>query len=151
MFFYTSGTTGKPKGLMGRHLNLLHMLQVSRKRYGITATEIMPAVAGFTFSISMFELMSPLTVGGTLVVLDRQHVLDAEFMALQLQAVTFFHIGPGLLKNIVKCIKRDRDDMTVFQGVRHASSGGDMVPPELLTDMRAIFSRAEVYVIYGCS
>src|SRR5690606_23680570 len=120
-------------------------------RYGITADDVIPAVAAFTFSISMFELTAALSVGGTLIVLERAHVLDPTRMARTLQEVTLFHIGPSLLKGIVKYIKANVPDYRVFENVRHASSGGDMVPVELLRDLKQIFRRAEVYVIYGCS
>lgn len=149
--YYTSGTTGQPKGVAASHANMIHFINVSRHRYRITANDIIPAVASFTFSISMFELMSALSVGGTLLVLERQHVLDAERMAATLQQVTLFHIGPSLLKNIIKYIKQNVADYSVFGKVRHASSGGDMVPVELLRDMQQIFSSSELYVIYGCS
>ena len=149
--FYTSGTTGKPKGVMATHSNLSHFIRASRERYGITSEEVMPAVASYTFSISMFELMSPLSVGGTLVVLERSHVLDVGRMATLLQNVTMFHIGPALLKGIVQYIKQNIPDYSVYKNVRHASSGGDMIPPELLRDMQQIFTSSEIFVIYGCS
>lgn len=149
--YYTSGTTGIPKGVTGSFGNMAHMIGVSRRRYGINDEVVMPAVASFTFSISLFELMSPLSIGGTLIILERDHVLDLERMVRTLQQVTMFHIGPSLLKNIVRHIKANVEDLSVFAGVRHASSGGDMVPAELLTDLIGIFSAAEVFVIYGCS
>lgn len=149
--FYTSGTTGQPKGVAASHGNMIHFINVARSRYRISSSDVIPAVASFTFSISMFELMSPLSAGGTLIILERQHVLDAERMTATLQRVTLFHIGPSLLKNIVRFIKQHVADHGVFAAVRHASSGGDMVPAELLRDMQQIFSSSELYVIYGCS
>jgi amino acid adenylation domain-containing protein len=149
--YYTSGTTGRPKGVTGSHANLIQMLHCSRRRYGISEADTIPAVASFTFSISMFELLSPLTAGGTLLLLERQQILNAEEMAKILRSVTFFHIGPSLLKGVIKHIKHNVADWSVYSDVRHASSGGDMVPPEILNDLRIIFSEAEIFVIYGCS
>ncbi|MGH8167000.1 MAG: amino acid adenylation domain-containing protein, partial [Woeseiaceae bacterium] len=149
--YYTSGTTGQPKGVAASHANMIHFVNVARHRYRISADDVIPAVASFTFSISMFELTAALSVGGTLLILERRHVLDVERMAATLQQVTLFHIGPSLLKNIVKYIKQNVTDYGVFAMVRHASSGGDMVPAELLRDLQRIFSSSELYVIYGCS
>ncbi len=149
--YYTSGTTGKPKGSMGSYANLCHYIRVAQDKYGFSASEIMPAMASYTFSISMFELLSPLVAGGTLRILQRSEVLDASFMIQTLQEVTFIHAGPSLLKSLVKYIQKHISDYTVFKSLRHLSSGGDMVPPDLLQNLREIFPQVELFVIYGCS
>jgi len=149
--YYTSGTTGKPKGILASHANLKTYIEVARERYAIDSRDVMPAIARFSFSISMFELMSPLVAGGTLLVLDRNHVLDPEALAHTLADVTFFHAGPSLLKHLLPYIERNYPEVSVFDRVRHASSGGDMIPPEILESLKRIFRHAEVFVIYGCT
>jgi amino acid adenylation domain-containing protein len=149
--YYTSGTTGKPKGAAASHANLASYIRAARERYRIDWSDVMPAIARFSFSISMFELMSPLAAGGTLIILDREHVLDLDRMSRTLAESTFFHAGPSLLKNLIAHIKRRNPDFSAFARVRHASSGGDMIPPEVLEGLKEIFFNAEVFVIYGCS
>ncbi|HTA90521.1 MAG TPA: amino acid adenylation domain-containing protein [Polyangiaceae bacterium] len=149
--YYTSGTTGTPKGVLGTHANLLHYVDSAEERYAINARDVMPALARFSFSISMFELLSPLVAGGTLLILEREHVLDPERLARTLSEVTIFHAGPSLLRGLTSYIRRHYASFEAFARVRHASSGGDMVPPELLETLREIFVNAEVFVIYGCS
>ncbi len=149
--YYTSGTTGQPKGVMASQANLRAYIDLARQRYAIDARDVMPAIARFSFSISMFELMAPLASGGTLVVLDRDHVLDLDRLANTLSEVTFFHAGPSLLKNVLSHIRQQPEDVKRFAGVRHASSGGDMIAPEVLESLKEIFPNAEVFVIYGCS
>jgi len=149
--YFTSGTTGAPKGAVASHANLASYIAAARERYGIGRADVMPAIARFSFSISMFELLSPLTAGGTLLILDREHILDMDRMSRTLEEVTIFHAGPSLLKNLVAHIKRRYADFEAFSRVRHASSGGDMIPPELLESLKEIFIRAEVFVIYGCT
>jgi len=148
--YYTSGTTGTPKGVAGNQRNLLHYVKSAERRYGLSRGDTMPAIARFSFSISMFELLSPLVVGGTSLILERAHILDPARMSRTLGEVTVFHAGPSLLKGLIAYIRRHRD-YSAFAGVRHASSGGDMVPAELLEALQEIFANAEVFVIYGCS
>ena len=61
---------------MVSHSNLLHYIQVAQAKYGFNEQDIMPAIARFTFSISFFELLSPLVAGGTLLILERDQILD---------------------------------------------------------------------------
>ncbi len=149
--YYTSGTTGKPKGVMASQANVRAYLQLASERYQIGAHDTMPAIARFSFSISMFELMAPLVSGATLVVLERDQVLDLDRLACALREVTFFHAGPSLLKSLLRHLRDSGADLAAFDGVRHASSGGDMVAPELLEALKQTFANAEVFVIYGCS
>ena len=57
---------------------------------------MIPAIARFSFSISLFEVLSPLAAGGTLLVLEREHVLDPARMTVTLQEVTLFRAEPSL-------------------------------------------------------
>jgi non-ribosomal peptide synthetase component F len=66
---YTSGTTGTPKGVAVSHRNLCHYVMSARRKYGFCGSDVMPAMARSTFSITMFEMFSMLVVGGRLVVL----------------------------------------------------------------------------------
>ena len=149
--FHTSGTTGRPNGVLASHSNLAHYVDGARRRYGFVGDDVVPALARFTFSISIFELLAPLTAGATVMILDRDHVLDPLRLAATLREVTLFHAGPSLLRSVIAGIRASGWLPAAFARIRHASIGGDMVPPQLLSDMRDLFDRAEIFVIYGCS
>jgi len=148
---YTSGTTGKPKGVMTSHRNLLNYIWVAQDKYGFNSADVMPAMARFTFSITMFELFSPLVAGGRLIILERDHILDFKRLVQTLQEITVIHISPSLLRKLLTYIQEQGIDLQTLQGLRHISSGGDMVPADVLAKLRTLFPQAEIYVIYGCS
>ncbi|MDX2240605.1 MAG: enterobactin synthase subunit F [Leptolyngbyaceae cyanobacterium bins.302] len=148
---YTSGTTGKPKGVMATHRNLVNYILAAQKQFRFDRHDVMPAIARFTFSITMFELFSPLVAGGTLLVLEREHILDFKRMVETLQQVTVAHLSPSLLRKLIAFIKDLGVDTQTFSQLKHISSGGDMVSADLLESMKQVFPTAEIYVLYGSS
>ena len=149
--FFTSGTTGRPKGARASHAQLAFYAEAARMRLGLQATDVVPTIARFSFSISILELLVPLTAGATVQVLDRDVVMDPTRMASALERVTFFHMGPSLLRGVLAEIQRAGNVAARLGHIRHASSGGDMIPPQVLTAMRDAFPSAEVFVLYGCT
>lgn len=148
--FFTSGTTGRPKGVTASHVQVAFYTDAARTRFEMREGDVVPTIARIGFSISLFELLAPLTGGATVVVLDRPTVLSVDRLAEALHGVTLFHAGPSLLRGVLPTLIRHRVEGRRNR-VRHASTGGDMIPPQVLADLRAAFPDAEWFVLYGCS
>jgi amino acid adenylation domain-containing protein len=147
---YTSGTTGTPKGVVATHHNLNYHVVSARERYGFSRSDSFCSIARYTFSISMFELVSPLCCGASLRVLERDEIMDPARLLERLRAITVLHAGPSLLAGLFRHL-RGQPDAALLDNLRHASSGGDVVPTKVLEEMKRVFSRAELFVIYGCT
>lgn len=148
---YTSGTTGTPKGVAASHRNLVNYILATQDRLGFDRHDVMPAIARFTFSISLFELLSPLAAGGTLVILEREHILDFERLTQTLEQLTMLHTVPSLMRQLLIYIQDNRLDLTKFHRLKHVFTGGDTVAPDLLETLKNVFQNANVAVLYGCS
>ncbi len=148
---YTSGTTGAPKGVAASHRNLVNYILATQDRLGFDRHDVMPAIARFTFSISLFELLSPLAAGGTLVILEREHILDFERLTQTLEQLTMLHTVPSLMRQLLIYIQDNQLDLTKFRRLKHIFTGGDTVAPDLLETLKNVFQNAAVAVLYGCS
>jgi len=148
--FYTSGTTGKPKGVVATQGNLAFYVHSAAQMYGFRPSDVFASIARYTFSISLFELVSPLCCGGSLRILDRDDVLTPGRLYRALLDVTVLHVGPSLLGSLFRYLRSPSEPGTLPR-VRHASSGGDMVSPAVMEEMKRVFPNAELFVIYGCT
>jgi amino acid adenylation domain-containing protein/non-ribosomal peptide synthase protein (TIGR01720 family) len=146
---YTSGSTGTPKGVQVEHRHLLHTMTAARHTYGFTAADVVPVVAPFSFDIYLFEVLSPLLVGGTSLLLKSHAVLDSVIAEAALEQVTFLHSSTGVMRQLVNVVKASAGGPANFQHIRHVFVGGDAVSPELVREMEKAFTNATVSVGYG--
>ncbi|HEV7517543.1 MAG TPA: amino acid adenylation domain-containing protein, partial [Thermoanaerobaculia bacterium] len=143
---YTSGSTGLPKGVLVEHGNLANLVAAAQRELGWGDGEVMPCVAPFSFDIFFFELLGPLLAGGTVLLLPLAPVLDVPALVALLPRVTRLHAVPALMRQIAE---RVVDGRTSCPGLRTVLVGGDVVPAELLADLRRAFPGAELRVLYG--
>ena len=149
--FFTSGTTGEPKGVVGNVKNLKHFIHSALAELGLSQNTHMVSVAKFTFSISLFELFAPLCAGGQITLLAREQVLDTHSLISTLDRVNTLHFSPTLLRRLFSEIEHQRLPADRFGHIIHASTGGDLIPLELLQKLRSTFSGADIFTVYGCS
>jgi amino acid adenylation domain-containing protein len=76
--YFTSGSTGEPKGAMCEHAGMLNHLVAKIDDLGIGAGQTVAQVAPQCFDISLWQLVSALLVGGRTLIVPQDVVLDAE-------------------------------------------------------------------------
>src|SRR5438477_6203826 len=75
--YFTSGSTGEPKGAMCEHAGLLNHLFAKIDDLGIGEGDVVAQTAPQCFDISLWQLVSALLVGGRTLVIEQEAVLDA--------------------------------------------------------------------------
>ncbi|PYH90753.1 acetyl-CoA synthetase-like protein [Aspergillus ellipticus CBS 707.79] len=78
---YTSGTTGKPKGVQIEHLSLLNTTLASRSIYRANQDSRFLQFVPWTFDVSIMDIFASLTIGATLC-LGRRDFLMANFNSI---------------------------------------------------------------------
>src|SRR5262249_55897480 len=64
--FFTSGTTGVPKGVLGCHKGLSHFLKWQRERFAIVPEDKCAQLTGLSFDVVLRDIFLPLTSGASL-------------------------------------------------------------------------------------
>src|SRR5205823_1712287 len=75
--YFTSGSTGEPKGAMCEHLGLLNHLCAKIHDLGIGEGHVVAQTAPQCFDISLWQLISPLLAGGRTLLVEQEAILDA--------------------------------------------------------------------------
>ncbi len=75
--YFTSGSTGEPKGAMCEHAGMLNHLFAKIDDFGIGEGDVVAQTAPQCFDISLWQLLSALLVGGRTLVVEQDTILDA--------------------------------------------------------------------------
>src|SRR5207249_4124481 len=76
--FFTSGSTGEPKGAMCEHRGMLNHLFAKIDDLGIGEGTVVAQTAPQCFDISMWQLLSALLAGGRTLLVEQEVILDAK-------------------------------------------------------------------------
>ncbi|WP_159401461.1 non-ribosomal peptide synthetase [Streptomyces sp. NRRL F-5053] len=139
---YTSGSTGRPKGVVVGHRALANFLSSMGELLPLSPEDVWTAVTTVAFDIAALELYLPLTRGSTVVLADREAVLDPVDLArlITRTGTTVVQATPGLWRALCE------QEPEALRGLRMAV-GGEALPEALAATMREL--GAEVVNLYG--
>lgn len=96
---HTSGTTGKPKGVMISHRAISNRLQWMQDTYRLSERDVVLLKTQYTFDVSVWEFFWPVLFGSTLVVARPGGHRDPEYLAqiIEAERVSVLHFVPSML------------------------------------------------------
>jgi amino acid adenylation domain-containing protein/non-ribosomal peptide synthase protein (TIGR01720 family)/FkbM family methyltransferase len=98
--FFTSGTTGVPKGVLGCHKGLSHFLIWQRDTFAVGAQDRCAQLTGLSFDVVLRDVFLPLVSGATLCLPQDIEDLGAEQIIawLEREQITLLHSVPALVQ-----------------------------------------------------
>jgi cyclohexanecarboxylate-CoA ligase len=148
MVLYTSGTSGRPKGVLHSHNSIHALICQIRDQWNVEPADafLIPSpIAHIGGSIYAFEC--PLLLGTTAVLMDRWDPAAAVAL-MNGERCTHMAGATPFLQELLPAAERARTrlpDLKVF------ICGGAAVPPSLIRRAAEYFDRAVVTRVYGCT
>jgi amino acid adenylation domain-containing protein len=146
---FTSGSSGRPKGVAIEHRSLLNMVDEAASGYGIGAQDRVLQFASMSFDTSLEEVFPCLTQGGTLVLRSDTMLGSADrfFQEITERGITVLDLPPAFWGELVNAgVYR----FEACADLRLVILGGDRVSPAHVAEwQRCIGDRPRLMTSYG--
>jgi fatty-acyl-CoA synthase len=143
---YTSGTTGRPKGVMITHANLAWKNYAHIAEFGFTASDVGLA-CGPLYHVGALDLVttSMIAVGATTII---HRVFDAEQVVDEIERsrVTTVWAAPAMVRAVLDVPGVEQRDLS---SVRVIIAGGEKIPIPYIERLRRVFPAAWFADAYG--
>lgn len=147
---HTSGSSGTPKGVMISHRAARNTVDDINRRFAVAATDRVLGLAQLGFDLSVYDIVGPLAVGGTLVLPDADGRGDpAVWAALVAGAgVTIWNSVPAQLQMLHDYLRASAQDLGTL---RLALLSGDWIPLALPDQIRALVPGLALHSLGGAT
>lgn len=147
---YTSGSSGRPKGVEGTHRGAMNRMRWMWERYPFGAEEVCCQKTNIGFVDSVWEIFGPLLAGVPSVIVSQETVVDPEELLRTLaeQHVTRIVLVPSLLRAV---LEHAPDLGERVPELKLWTCSGEVLTWELARRFKKAHPRATLLNIYGSS
>lgn len=130
---YTSGTTGKSKGVLINKRQFYNLFIWYKSTYNITNSSKVALLTNFAFDASIKNILTPLLVGGTLVLaVDELFYTDKILDIIEKNVVTHINCVPALFNSLLEIA--NKVDYKQLKRLQYAILGGEALNTIQITE-----------------
>ncbi|NIO83812.1 MAG: AMP-binding protein, partial [Candidatus Aminicenantes bacterium] len=146
--YFTSGTTGIPRAIIGKNKSLMHFINWEIQRFQVTGKYKFSQLTNPGFDVFMRDIFVPLCAGGTICIPgDEIYSLPHQMVQwIDTRGIQLIHIVPSLFK----VLTLGNPGEYHFQGLKYMLLAGEKINPHDLEKWYRIFAhRVQLVNIYG--
>ena len=146
--YFTSGSTGEPKGAMCEHAGMLNHLFAKIDDLRIGEGDVVAQTAPQCFDISLWQLLAALLVGGRTLIVEQETILDAKRFIDKLVEgrVNVVQVVPSYLEVLVSYLAQHPRELP---DLRCVSATGEALKKELVQRWLAVQPGIKLVNAYG--
>jgi amino acid adenylation domain-containing protein len=146
--YFTSGSTGEPKGAMCEHAGFLNHLYAKIDDQGLGEGQVVAQTAPQSFDISLWQLVAALVVGGRTLIVEQEAILDVDryLDTIERGEVSVLQAVPSYLEVV---LSRLEDRPRELPALRCVSVTGEALKKELTVRWFARFPHIALMNAYG--
>lgn len=128
--YFTSGSTGEPKGAMCEHAGMLNHIYAKIEDLEIGKGQVVAQIAPQCFDISLWQLISVLLVGGRTLLVKQEVILDVQRFVDEIVAgrVNVLQVVPSYLEVVLSYLEQHSRELP---DLRCVSVTGEALKKEL--------------------
>ncbi|HEX3482640.1 MAG TPA: amino acid adenylation domain-containing protein [Kofleriaceae bacterium] len=144
--FFTSGSTGQPKGVEVMHRGITNHLDWMRSAFELGRDDRGLQKGALSFLPTIYELFAVLTAGGRIVMASPDRGQDAAYLcaAIAEHGITTIEIVPTLLEVLLRS-----ERIAACRSLRHVFVGGEALPRDTCERFHAALPRTRLHNLYG--
>jgi amino acid adenylation domain-containing protein len=146
--YFTSGSTGEPKGAMCEHAGMLNHLSAKIDDLKIGQGTVVAQTAPQCFDISLWQLISALLTGGRTLLIEQEVILDARRFIDTITdgQVTVLQVVPSYLEAILSYLEQHPRELP---HLRYVSVTGEALKTEIAQRWFAAQPQIKLVNAYG--
>lgn len=144
---FTSGTTGRPKGVEITHRACVNTIKDVNRRYELHHSDTIIGLSSLSFDLSVFDIFGALACGATLTMVADERDADEIVDVLAHDRVTIWNSAPALLELALLRIEPGQS----FPHLRIVMLSGDRIAAGLPGRAMAVFPHARINSLGGAT
>lgn len=144
---FTSGSTGQPKGVLGRHGPLTHFIPWQQQAFQLTAADRLSMLSGLSHDPLQRDIFTPLWLGATICIPDPALIGTPGALARWMaeEEITFTHLTPAMAHLVTETHPPDRS----IPSLRRAFFVGEQLTHHTVQALRRLAPNVTCINSYG--